>query len=508
MCALRLLLAVAVGLSLAGGCATAASREQIVSIDSLPRGAEIVRDDGTVVGTTPALVAQPRAQVQDYTVRFADQSRHVVARCEARTAFLIADAIPGLPLLVLPPPLNVIGWVGASAILAGIDTADGAVFECPDAVLVKQQQDDVIDVAADVIDDVDFATLPVERVEGCPRYLVVPPLADSERASQSMTRAIADTLLRTSACATVVDAAEAMAAFGRKKVTWQRALVRDRFHRGHVHDVAFSTRATHLVQLEAVDGDTTDSADNGRVQLRVVDVHTLQAAQGPPFVVPSTTTTEEERDLFREVLLFGVGLIPDTFIWNAAAKFFPFEPLGNERVVDQVFTNPFLATAINFQILHLDNPEAHAPWDYTLTVGPDLLALLNGSRMRLEADDGTTRTLTLNVIQAVLPISPRATFFTPAGVSAVWVGVGPALIIDWDEPGFRADWRLAAFVHAGISHSVFLTRTVFVGVAAHGNRSLQPHVLRDGVRLDWFFQASINLGISFPDLTYDLADWL
>jgi hypothetical protein len=33
-------------------------------------------------------------------------------------------------------------------------------------------------------------------------------------------------------------------------------------------------------------------------------------------------------------------------------------------------------------------------------------------------------------------------------------------------------------------------------------------VLRDGVRLDWFSQASVNLGISLPELTYDVADWL
>ena len=488
-------------LALSTACATAASRDQIISVDSSPRGALITRTaDGAELGTTPVLLSQPRAGTQDYTLRFSDgATRHLVTTCEARTAFLIADAIPGLPLLVLPPPLNVVGFVAVSATLGAIDTAGGAVFDCPAAVVAKHPSltGNVV-TSDDVIADIEFAALPVLVVEACPRFLVVPPIATSELASQQLTAAAADELLKLSDCATVVDAAEAMAVFGRKKITWQRALVPERFTREHAHEIAFKTKATHFVQLEPV-------ADGAR--LRLVDVHSLQPAAGPS-LTPKDIVTSSERDLFRELLLYGVGLVPDTFVWNAAAKFFPFQSTSGEQIVQQGFTNPLLASAINFQLYHLDNPEAHGTWDYALTIGPNLLFLLNGSRMVLQDDDGARRVLTLNVIQAIVPISPRATFFTPAGLTAVWVGAGPALIVDWDDPDTKVDWRLTAFVHGGISHDVFLTRTVFVGVSAHANRSLWPHVLRDGVRLDWFLQAQVNLGISFPDFTYDVADWL
>ena len=501
MPAIVALFALFIAVSWSTGCATAASREQIVSVDSSPRGARITRTaDGTELGTTPALLAQPRAGTQDYTLQFDDgATRHLVTSCEARTAFLIADAIPGLPLLVLPPPLNVVGFVAVGATLGAIDTADGAVFDCPAAVVAKHPDlaGNVV-IGVDVMPEVAFAALPKLVVEGCPRFVVVPPLATSELASQQLTAAASDALLKVSDCATVVDAAEAMAAFGRKKITWQQPLVGDRFTRSHAHEIAFKTKATHLVQLEPLD-------DGAR--LRVIDVHTLQPTAGPS-LTPKNVVTTTERDLFRELLLYGVGLIPDTFVWNAAAKFFPFAPTTNEQIVQQEFTNPLLASAINFQLYHLDNPEAHASWDYTLTIGPDLLFLLNGSRMVLEDDDGSRRTLTLNVIQAIVPVSPRATFFTPAGVTAVWVGAGPAVVVDWDEPAWKFDWRVTAFVHGGVSHNVFLTRTIFIGLGAHANRSLWPHVARDGVKLDWFMQVHANLGISFPDFTYDVADWL
>ncbi len=500
MSAVRVCLAVCAAVLWSSGCATAASHEQIVSLDSAPRGAVVTRTvDGAVVGTTPLLLTQPRAATQDYSVAFADGgAAHVVTACEARTAFLIADAIPGLPLLVLPPPLNVVGFIAMGATLSAVDTDDGAVFDCPAALLVQKPGMTSDVVAADVLADVEFAALPGLVVDGCPRYLVVPPVADSEAASRQLTRAVSDALAKVNECATVVDATDAASAFSRKNVSWQRPLLRDRFVRAHVHDVAFTTRASHLVQLEVVDG---------AARLRVTDVHTLQAAAGPALTLPTTRATAE-RDLFHELLLWGVGLIPDTFVWNAAAKAFPFQPTTGEAIVKQEFTNPFLASAINFQLYHLDHPENHAPWDFTLTVGPDMLVLLNGTRMILENDDGQRRTLTLTVIQAVLPISPRVTFFTPAGVTAVWAGVGPGLVIDWDEPAYDFSARLTAFAHGGISHNVFLTRTIFVGVAAHGNRSFWPHVQRDGVKLDWFFQAQANLGISFPDFTDDIADWL
>lgn len=487
------------------GCATVASREQIVSIDSAPRGAEIVADDGTVVGTTPALLAQTRAASHDYTVRFVDGDTRFVSACVPRTAFLVADALPALPLLVLPPPFNAIGFVAVGTTLAAIDSTNEAIFHCPDAVLVPHHATAVV-VATDHIIDNDIATLAPTMLAGCPRFLVAPPAADSARASHATSAAAATALLELNTCATVVDTRAATAVFERHHVNWRQPLRAERFSRDQIHDVAFTTSATHLVQVER--------SDDGPARLRVIDVHTLRTSPGPALTPPTAKRTAADDDtdgnddLLRDAVRFGVGLIPDTFVWNAAAKFLPFQPTGNERVVEQVFTNPLLATAINFQLVHLDHPEHHAPWDWTLTVGPDLLALLNGSRLTLKNDDGSTRTLTLNVIQAVVPISPRLTLFTPAGVSAVWLGAGPALIVDWDEPGYRVDWRVAAFAHAGVSHHVFLTRTIFVGVAASGNRSLQPHVLRDGVKLDWFLQTSINLGISFPNLTWDIGDWL
>ncbi|HEY1101300.1 MAG TPA: hypothetical protein VGF99_20345, partial [Myxococcota bacterium] len=212
------------------GCATAASREQLVSIDSSPRGAHVVDDDGAVLGTTPVLLQQPRAAWQHYTVQFGDDDTQPVRlTCEARTGFLVADAIPALPLLVLPPPLNVVGYVAASATLAGIDSADGAIFECPSSLLVHHPDPaGHVATGATQIADVDVASLPDVAGEGCPRFVVVPPAATSEAESDAVVARVTPALLSTTSCATVVDAGEGAAAFGRKRIAWHRPFVRAR----------------------------------------------------------------------------------------------------------------------------------------------------------------------------------------------------------------------------------------------------------------------------------------
>ncbi len=498
----RVLCLLMVGAALGTGCATVEGREQIVSLDSAPRGAVITRrGDGVVVGVTPVLIAQPRAEQQSYGLRFADGTTAAVdAACVPRGGFVAADAIAALPLLVLP----VIGgaaFVAVAGLGAGVDTIDGAVFACPTVMAAPPGPVPSPPAAPDdVVAEAALASLPVFVAEGCPRFLIAPPAAGSDVASRALLASAGASLQALVPCATVVDAVDAVDVFARRNVSFERPLLRERFTRDAVYDVAHATQATHLVVIEPAEGALTAG-------LRVVDVHTLQASSAPPLAL-APPPPEPDFDLGRSTWSLLANALPDTFVWNIAAKAFLFESTRGEDVVVNEFVYPLLATSINFQLYHLDHPEVHNPYDVQLSIAPDFLFLLNGSRLVLQDPDGARRTVTLTVIQAVAPVVPRATFFTPAGVTSVWVGVGPGLVVDWDEPAYDFAARVGLFGHGGVSHSIFLTRTFFIGVAGHANRSAWSHVDRNGVKLDWFFQSSVNLGFSFPDVGDDVRGWL
>ena len=488
------------------GCATVGGRAQTVSIDSQPRGAVVTRDDGIQVGVTPTFIDQPRGSAQAYALRFPDgATAQVTNTCEARTGFLVADSIPALPLLVLPPPLGALAFVGASSAFVGIDTANGSIFECSQSVRAQHPGSVTTEPLSDVIDDRAWDKLPAMPVEGCPRFLVAPPKAKTEEASTALALAATESLRSGSPCATVVDIARSKTAFDRHRVSFPEPRVRESFKRRDVYDVAVDTRATHLVLLELDDEEAPALA-----RLRVVDVHSLKAAAGPSFPVTPLPAESAARGLFREVVRYLASWIPDTFIWNIAWKGFPFEAThGGERIVTNELTAPLLATALNFQLTHLDHPVSHATWDYQLSLAPDLLIFLNGMRLVVANKAGKHRTLLLDIVQVVVPLAPKIAFFTPVGVTSLWAGAGPGAILDVNEADhWRVTARLSLFAHGGISHNVFLTRWLFVGVAAQINRSFWPHVERDGVRLDWIFQAQANLGFTFPDLTDEVRTGL
>lgn len=485
--------------ALCSGCATVGGREQLVSIDSVPRGAAVVDRDGNAQGTTPAFVRQARDASAVYDVRFVDgRVVHVDVDCGARAGFVFADALPGLPLLTIPL-FGVLSYVALTTAVAGVDAADGAFYECPAAVRVADSV--VTGAGSDLVVERDWRELPAFSATGCPRFLVVPPLAPHAPASAATSTQAAQALLAQTPCATAVEPSTSAETFEHKRVSFHAPLHRARFVREDFADVAAATGASHVVVVEAIDGDPAT------VRLHIIDAHSLVEAKGPVVVVGDVAAAPDG-DLVHDALSAVAGLVPDTFVWNAAAKAFPYESTRGERIVAKDFTYPLLSSSINFQLYHLDTPVEHPAYDVTFGVAPDVVFQLNGQRMTLVDDDGDQRELTLTVIQLVVPVSARTAFFTPAGVTAVWAGVGPGFVLDWDEPAFHATTSANLFAHGGVSHSVFLTRSLFVGAAAQANRSAWAHVERDGVKLDWFFQANLNLGISMPDLSADLRSWI
>lgn len=463
-----------------GGCASLAGRRQYLSIDSSPRGLEVLdpEDHRKVLGTTPLFVRLRRDTSHDLRLRApAGTEWTTPMSCGFRWRGALLGNLPMTLLGGSLPGALVMYGVGNA-----VDLATGAAWACPPRFHV--------DAAWTARPD---APPPVPA---CPALVAVPPRADDQKLSDLVAARWKARLVAAGTCATFADEERVQDFYRRYNVTHDTPFEPAQADPERLNELGFLTGATHAVVLRT-------TGDDRFVKVTPVryDLHTLAEAREPAFDLDLDAEPGLTRSGALAVVARYLRLLPNSVAFSAAQKSFDFQAVATTRLVGDQPTKSVLPSVLsNWTVAWVEHPDRHGAWDATFGLSPTLAFGYNARLLSLtDADGGRPRTLAASIVHGVVLYDASVGLHTPLGAFGMAAGAGAGGAWLWEDGRFRS-WTFGAFANARVDYTAFVSENLFLQVAYDAYQSRLPHVVGNGYSLVTFQAASVTVGCYLPQL--------
>ena len=374
-------------------CGSLASKHQVVSVDSHPRGVKVGTADGQLVGRTPLFIKINRDYVFRLKTnvgglqRFSCPYRWLASPLE-NSALMLPGSAGGLP-----------GALGAWTFGMVYDLVSGAAFWCPSHIKVKANG------------------TPLEEQKYCPDYLVMTPNGASSMVEKELEAYWMDYAKRGHSCARQVDRDVGLTWLRRLKMTGGPGTsLKDDAEK--IAFLGYKTGATHTVQFR-LDDELMEDAQ--MVWADVTDLHALKRRPPVQLYLPIDTETaaENRSSLAAGFLRRSLRLLPETLTLGVTSRNIVWSPRGDGDEMNAVDGDFDAAPTVRF--LSVSHPDAFGSWAWDLSLGTGIgLNLLSD----ISADEPNAPEVSFG--RGVLHVLGSLTAHTPIGAYTLALGGGPA----------------------------------------------------------------------------------
>ncbi|MBP9706721.1 MAG: hypothetical protein KBD78_03700, partial [Oligoflexales bacterium] len=328
-------------------CGTIIKREQILSLDSEPRGTAIYlqnNQEKQYVGNTPLFYKSSRSYSKQFQFELApgiDQT--LTVSCKLRWS----EAVLPNSLLGLVGTTPAIGLVAFA-----IDGYTGNLFYCQDFISVAfpDQKDTP------------------ERSDLCQSYLIVPPHAiDAVLSDFIFEKWKADFKKRIKPCDLIIYDDKSKELFSYLNIDYSAELNFEDLKIDHLLYLGAETQATHIVFLKILELDKKIA-----VSSKVYDIHRKNEDQDINNSVLLAVPEFQKQVNSSSFLLKNFHLFPNaiTASVQAGTSFTPISYIHTSEEKD-LFVLPRILTA--FSVDSIVHPDSIGVWGYNLTISPSLI---------------------------------------------------------------------------------------------------------------------------------------
>ncbi len=485
-----------------GGCATIASREHIVPIDSVPRGLAIYESSQsqTQMGITPFFTVLPRAYRQELAIGIPDNKQRAVEQFTCginwTTAVIGNGAAGALHGLSGGGPAT---GLLAFGLYSGIDLLTGNFFSCSDGILfrvkVPQQYQ--------------------RELKECRVYLVIPPMADDEKISDLLTQRWLDswqTNLPT--CDTIVDPEIAKQRLAFVNLNHTSKVKLANISRKNMDYLGYYTKANHLVILSLTD------ADQGQtITANAYDMLSLDELDSGK--LPWTKVRDQQQisqDSVNEAAKSSFIARSMSFFPNSIAYLPSDTELSNNKLKDKDLHNldqpvrlqtlpRALAGLSAYSVLH---PDGYNDWDLVWSLWPRITsASLDQNQTLFSVTDGVINYRLRGIL--ITPFYEGATtLHTPIGAVSLGLGIGPTIAYISDN--FTSGRMQVSYgFNVNITYTAFITKQLFLSIGADAmtfDPKGYPVASAKYFHLDSLNQAWAGIGYFIPELRTKIRNWM
>jgi len=491
-------------LAVISGCGTLASRSQILSIDSNPRGVEFSGAGEIGKGRTPQFVKVTRSS----ELRFwHNRTSETLARCNVRWAGSLAgNALGGYALGIFG---GVAPFVQGSAAFSGVlaDHFLGGLYTCPDHIELSTSVSAIVDSSSSSKDH------PVY----CRRFLVV-PVGHSNSWAAARIREFwhEHARQRLQGCDQLIHTSDAQKLWD--VLDYDNLNPPNLRHGGDfdkLHRIGFETGATHAVVLRY-----SERPDGVRILPQVYDLHRR---------VPSSRISADS-----EVVgpLEAAIEMPDTKVaaadqrwvasWfaNHAPNSVEFSPARYTTLNNRLQTQGaviqrslrrrerFPTYVSSWQLTSAPSPAVYPKWGVEFGLRPSVATsyFYNEYVFSPEEFPGRFSSYSIETGYAAFVAKAVATAFTPVGSITAFMGAGPvAGVLREDEGNWRGFTATAGAV--GFEYNLPVSDRWYVHGRAEGY-ALRSKITRGDVfDLNGWTTLSAGFGYFLPELRRGFSRW-
>ncbi len=476
-------------LGLIGGmlpsCASISLSDQIVPIDTEPRGLLVYRDRDSKkpLGRSPLLIRSAGQSTETVYVGMPSGRREAMSQeCSVRWLPAVAG---NAVFSALFGPVGV-GVFGVTAAWDFLKTGKG--FDCSEFDLKK------------------FSVKGEHKnVDACLRYIVVPPSHfDGAFSDYIATQWMMRVSARSDECMRFADYNQAKEHFLYLNLDHQQEITVHKIGRQKSFELGQALRGSHFVFLKMQE-------DGGvvRVTPQVFDIVRQKAIADTEFQknmtvdVPAVTKLKQVKS--HRLLIQSFTLIPNsvTFSQNKfemeMIEQSTYKQLGDAEEVRSLPT--YLS---NWGLTSIDHPRGYNIWDYAFQIYPSLHSSYQERNYKFETNELTKEVYRYNLKFMFLTtmFNAAATGHTPVGAFRISVGAGLAYINARDT--FATTNQVAPLLGVNASYTAFLSQDVFFfsevsNFSVQGGSKSAP-IDNEFFRLmDWSV-ASVGLGYFVPTL--------
>jgi len=480
-------------------CGTLTGKEQLVSIDSEPRGLDLHYQRNGVhefQGSTPTYLNLDRKLRQRFTLSRPGGS--VVASEDITCRLRWGESMVPNALF------SVFGVAGAVITAAAVivDAASGALFECRDRILLKA----------------DISHLDELPTQNCPRVLVMPlrhpNLVVSDDLSQRWTQHIRQA--PGYQCARFPDGVAVSRALARYNLDNLSEVTIEELRSNQLLKLGLAAWADQIAFLYLVPEEIADAKSEVRsiyvIDSEIYDAHSLakmpRGRQQRFEIVDESRVSELQRVSTTSWL---VRQLPNAITWGP-----DHDTFGTHRgfISNEKEHRSFPRALSLFGVSAVEHPAAYGSWDYVWSAYPTLSFFYHdrsysySDRLVSEVTDGANLrywliaepSLRLTYFYVMPAISLGPTFHTPVGAFGLHFTLGLAVISvtrsDVKEraadaviaPGLRSFWY------------GFLSDRVFSYMEFRQTSFQRDPVRSKAYTLDHGFISSIGLGVFLPEV--------
>ncbi|MEY2987957.1 MAG: hypothetical protein RJB13_1478 [Pseudomonadota bacterium] len=468
------------------GCASVGGQQQVIAVDSSPRGLEFSfnsfrKKDSSMM--TPAAVMVDRRRTLQLTLGSGDFQKKLDLNCNFRKGTVLLGNAPVSLLLIQNPAAALVFY---SALLS-IDLLSGAAFECPYGV------SQVVELPSAVES---------ELAPTCNRVLILPPARNNDlKLEKGLIEEAQEYASRM---------AQGCIQFVSQAVT-TGALIKSSIENGSIESLFVPTSERKWAQLLRDTGAT-----------RAVDVHIDE--HGEKF----TIVTFSLWDLFKKEKIASFKKtfrsenfekLKGGFLSSAAGKVLKLIP--NSIAVSQSSPSLNIQSPTAFKseligrkssllglvtITSVEHPDQFDEWDGDFQISPSLyfdsirhsVSPSEQSRLTSSVQDAGERQQ-FRGYAFNLPVDGVLSLHTPAGAFRVFIGFGLGSYYSTARPLTGNKFKLFALAHGGLDWVAYFGDNFFAQVGLHAFSRGQNYIEQRGnYQLNGWNSAVVGLGYFFP----------
>lgn len=468
------------------GCASVGGQQQVIAVDSHPRGLDFSFKEshkGESLDKTPATVMVERKRALKLKLSSGDFQTDVELKCRFRTGTVLLGNAPVSLLFIQNPAAALVFY----STLLGVDLLTGAAFECPYAATPTLELP---------------AAVAAELTPKCNHVLILPPPQNADlKLEQGLIQEAQDYAQRmTQGCVKFVSQTAASG-----------ALIKSSIQDSPIEAIFSEATERKWAQL---------LRDTGATQ--AVDVHV--DAHGEKF----TIVTFSLWDLYKKEPISSFKKTYRSENFEKLKGGFLSSALGNVlKLVPNSIAVSQSSPSLNIQsvtpfksekigkkssllglvtITSVEHPDQFSEWDGDFQISPSLYfdsirhSVSSSSEMtQLGASQNIEDEQQFRGYAFNLPVDGVLSLHTPAGAFRVFIGFGLGSYYSTARPLVGDQFKLFPLAHAGLDWVAYFGENFFAQLGAHAfSRGRQNIEQRGGYQLFGWNSTVLGVGYFFP----------
>jgi hypothetical protein len=410
------------------GCASIAGNDQIIAIDSNPRGMEVGSTKNQIAPRkTPFFVKIPRSSSLELSLAAtpAASPQKFARFCSWRYLESGVSSLVFFPFPALIP------------LSLGLDFFSGAAFQCPSPVRLGQDGGDA----------------PLDIDAPCLRQIVYPPYSLGSEANAKV-MAHWKEKVRAEApfvCANEFYPEEIISLLNSFNINLNKPLNFALLSRDLLQEIGYQTGADRIVYF------SPQPPKLGSLDLDVVaiDLYSAQETQRKRFLTIDQDSTKKPFGI-KKIFHYGLINFPNSVTYGYQPRGLAVHAQGPYQISESDRQNSLIYLLANFSLTNVSHQRGFSPFSFDWNLFPGLQMKFDNKKYTLQhSSDSEPLVIGVNNYFVLTPLSFQGLLYLPLGVLIGKYGVGPLLVIQKSEEGKRYHASLRLGQTAGLGYRFF-----------------------------------------------------